>query len=345
MKKNPLDALSKSVINLQRLIEKHGDERKIKRLLETIKMQCLVEVYTSPIIAKLVSEEEMSGFILYLNERLQPILLSYKEEKCSFKNYLIQMASFRALNYLSKRAKLLKMDFALAQYSFVEEQARNYNSKSSNPAEEVQKRYENEEVINILRYMCIKRPSLQRKIFIYLVGIFPYLSSDVIDNMCKSFNIDIDQTLKIFERIFEKSIKPNSTPIRKKILDRRNKSWSFLLYTENIIEHSSFIGMESDKLEQQANKYRRKNEIANSKLDDLKKNMSYSIIAKELKIPAGTISSTVYFIRNILEGIGLEKRDGVMSLIRQPVKNVVLPRFEPFVEFGLTELKEELLEE
>ena len=334
-----LDPLTKSVVRLQKLLAKDGDERKIKKLYETLRMQSLVEVYTSPVIEKLVSEEEMSGFILYLDERLKQVITAYDAKRCPYKNYLIQVASFRALNYISKKTKLAKMDFALSQYSYAEEQELNYSTPWQDFPDELQNKYRNEDTINILRYMCSKRPQLQRKIFIYLLGAFPHLSSDVIDNICKNFNIDIDQTLKIYERIFERSIRPNTTPSKQRYLNQRNKNWSFQLCAEAELRYAQATGSEEEQqeLEQQIIRFRERNKSANSKLVKVKKKMNYTLISQELNIPKGTVSSTIYFIKSVLKAIGM----GELEVEEDTGKEVVLPRFKPFLEFDLEEREPE----
>lgn len=339
-----LDPLSKLVVKLQKL---NPEERKYKALYENIRRQCLVEIYTSPTISNLISEEELSGFLLYLDERLEQLVQSYKPDKNNFKKYLIQAASFRALNYISKKIRMSKMDFALSKYVFTEEQTRIYNSQLHAFVDEPQKVSIDEEAIKFLRYMCIKRPSFHRKIFIYLLVVFPNLSSNTIDDFCSSFNIDIDQTLRISENIFEKSADKHSFSTRQKFLVKRNKNWSHILYLQTELERANEIGTKSEQLEleMQANKYRERNEYACSKLETIKKKMRYSIIANELNIPTGTVSSSVYFMRNVLKAIGIEQER--KRWLQASVKEVELPVFKPFFEFGLPyELaSQELLEE
>ena len=340
MKKNQvvLDKLSKSVISLQKLNANNGSKQRQEKLFESIRTQSLLEIYTSPVITNLITEEELSGFLLYLNERLHPIVLAYRPERGSYIKYLIQSAAFRALNYISKKVKLAKLDFALSQYVYVEEKALTYNNDWLKVAEE-KTMSGNEDLIKILRYMCAKRQSYQRKIFIYLAGIHPCLTPDLIENICINLNFDIDQTLKIFERIYESSIKPDSVSTRMRLKDRRNKNWAYLLYTENEIEYANLTGSARKQmtLEKQANKFKIRNKTANTKMEVLKNNISYSVVAKELNIPLGTVSSTAYFVKNLLESIGSDER---YVQLGRPA-DVVLPRFEPFLAFGLEDGKEE----
>ncbi len=351
---NQLDSLSKSVINYQKLQAKGGEERKQKRLYEAIRTQSLVAIYTSAIIARVITEEEMSGFILYLDERLPTIVLSYDCKKSGYMDYLLQMAAYRALNYIAKKIKMAKMDFALAQYVYVEQQEQSYIGWQS-LIEDDQTMYTDAETINILRYLCKKRPSFQKKIFIYLLGVLPYLSSDVVSNICNSFNIDLEQTMCIFQRIYDKSNKPETVSRWQQFEQRRNKNWSYFLYTQGELEYVSELGAtkEVQKLEEQFARYKVRNESANSKLEAIRRKTSYTLIAKELHIPRGTVSSTAYFIRNVLEAIGLEKtkqeelakKNGLISIIRQSYQAEVveLPRFEPMLEFNLESSRKKAL--
>lgn len=348
-----MDPFTKSVTSYQKLKAQkaqEGNTSKLKKLYEKIRTQSLIEVYISPVINKLITEEEMSGFILYLDERLETIVLAFRDGKTKFLNYLLQIAGFRALNYLEKKERMAKMDFALSKYIYAQEQERQYNAQWKGIFEEKQK-YEKQETIDFLKKLCTIRPSFQRKLFIYLLSIFPYLTAETIDSLCQDFNFSLAQTRTIFNRLFDRITKKNSSTLRKKYLEQRNVNWAHFLYMQDIIEEEKNLGVneKQQQMRAQAERFMKRNESANYRLDILKKNMNYADIARELKIPAGTISSTIYFVKNIFEAIGMEGKRDYVEIVRQVGEvqaGVKLPYFEPFKEFALEDMpQEDLLEE
>lgn len=341
---NQLDQLSRSIMNFQRLSEKHELETwYMKKLYESIKSQCLVIVYMAPKIRKLITEEELSGFILYLEERLKPILLSFNPQKMCFEPYLIRVASFRALNYLSKKIKTEKMDFALAKHTYLEDQAKAKDNDWTTVIDK-QNSPESERIVKVLRYICQKRPSFQKRLFIYALSIMPFLESKTIERICKNFNINIRQTLILSNRIVDQTNMDTVTR-REKYLEMRNRNWSHLLYTQLELEQVC----ESTKLKLLQKKeqyYIDKNNDVNLRIEMLRKKLNYQIIGKVLNVPTGTISSTIYLVKNVLKAIGTEElsvvsdRRGLVALIENADVVDSLPRFSPFKVFGVEEVEE-----
>ncbi len=340
-RKNQMDQLSKSILSFQKLTKKYQQETQyMRKLYESIKGQCLVFIYMAPKIRKLISEEELSGFIIYLEERFKPIVLSFNHNKSSFENFLLKVASFRALNYLSKKIREERLDFALSKFSYLEEQAR-VSEKESYLFLNEQQCPEKEREINILRYICTKRPSFQKRIFIYMLSIVPYLDAEFVEKICESFNIDLEETLAIVDVVVRKS---TQIPInsREKYLTIRNRNWSRLLYTqlelEQVCENNKF-----EALQKREQLYLCKNENVNLKLDTLKKKVNYSLLSEVLNIPIGTISSTIYLVKNVLKAIGTDKFEKIadegslVSLIQNATIVEELPIFSPFKEFCFDE--------
>ena len=337
--KQNLDPLSKTIRNFQKLNEVHEKETTyMKKLYKSIKGQCLEIVYLSPKIKDLVTEEELSGFILYLEERLKPLILNFDPKRTSFEYYLIKMVSFRALNYLAKKIKEERLDFALSRHVYIEEQARIAEKEWTLFMDE-QKCPNKERITNILRYICHKRPSFQKRIFIYLLSILPYIAFETIEKICDAFNIDIEQTLVISNMIFEKMSQCSTS--RDRYLDMRNRNWSQLLLTQFELEQvcESF---ERGKLQKKEHFYSCRNEQVNIKLDTLRKKLNYQHISKTLKIPPGTISSTVYLVKNVLIAIetgavGKVDKRGLVALIQEANEVSSLPDFRPFDVFDIDE--------
>lgn len=340
------DQLTKSVLAYQRL--KPVNLKKASKIYEDIRTKSLIEVYISPILNKIISEEEMSGFILYLDERLEAIILGFKLGKGNYLAYLLQTATFRALNYLSRKVRLARMDFALSKYVYAEEQRQQYNADNF---EDKEQGYIDQSSFNILKGMCNTRPSFQRKFFIYILSISAYLKTEVIEAICKDFNFDLKQTLFIINDLFEKAMSKDYTTTKQKYLERRNTNWSQFLYIgTKIDEYRETGGIDQlQYLDKQADKYMQTSKRANQRLDLLKRHMNYSDIASKLKIPIGTVSSTIYFIRSVLKAIGMkEVNPEIQELVERAKleKNRVLPHFKPYCEFMLEgPLEDDLLEE
>ncbi len=346
--KNHWDQLSKSVISFQKLNEKHGRETEyMKKLYRSIREQCLVKVYMDTRIRKLISEEEMSGFIIYLEERLRPIILGFIPKNTSFEIFFMKVASYRALNYLSKKARKEKMDFALSKFVFLEDQAKEFDDDCF-PFTDKQQSPKNARAVNILRHICTKRTSFQKRIFIYMISFVLYLKAETVEKICEDFNMNIEETFAISNKILQE-ITDKSSKKKVKFLEMRNKNWSYLLYTqlelEQVCEENRFA-----LLQEKEQRYIDKNTLVNQKLDMLRKRTNYSLLSKVLKLPSGTISSTIYLVKNVLKAIETEEFENVLyerklaSFIQAPKEVEELPPFSPFEAFGINgiwELQEE----
>ncbi len=347
--KNQWDELSKSVICFQKLNQKHEKETYyMKKMYKSIRERCLVMVYMDRKIRKLISEEEMSGFIIYLDERLKQIILGFTpRNNTSFEIFFMKVVSFRALNYLAKIIRKEKMDFALSKFVYQEDQTQKVDDKYFLFTDS-QQDPKNEQIIRNLRYICAKRTSFQKRIFIYMISFVLYLKTDTIERICKNFNIKIEETIAIANKVIKDTIEKENTR-KDKFLEIRNKNWSKLLYTqlelEQVCEENKLV-----KLQKKEQSYIDKNTHVNQKLDMLRKRINYSLMAKVLKIPSGTISSTVYMVKNILKAIEAEELEKVLyeqkvsTCIQIPKEVEEIPLFSPFEAFdiaGIRELEEE----
>lgn len=153
---------------VQRFLALNGknptETRHMRRLYRSIRDLCLVRVYTQPSIRKLISEDEMSGFILEMDAALKPILLKYDSRKLDFDIYLRKAAEFKAFNYLTAKAKRDRLEAVALKNHMTETYEDRWEPDWENLLQD-DKLFGigDQRAIHALRYMCSERPNFQKK--------------------------------------------------------------------------------------------------------------------------------------------------------------------------------------
>ena len=177
-----------------------ADSDQVEEFYGKLKDLLLVELYFMKSVRLIVSEDELSGFVLYVENKLKDIVNSYRPEISSFMPYFKHMMEYRALSYLAETRKRNLTDYAYESYyiSFMEEAAEcSPEDAYMNALESLDIEKKRKKLREKLRYVCFCRPSRRRNLFIFLCTLLPYLSYDAVDDFCMTLNCDRDQTFAI----------------------------------------------------------------------------------------------------------------------------------------------------
>ncbi len=302
----------------------------------------LAELYFMKSVRILVKEEELSGFVIYIDKRLKSIVDSYRPDKSGFMHYFSHVAEYRALSYLAEKKKKKLTACAFENYCMLNaEEVAERSPEDVYIEREERKETERRQkrLMDKVRYVCACRPSRRRNLFVFMCTLLPYLSSDAIDNFCRVLNCDRKQTFAIAEylcsvRAGEGSQRRSRTYSR----TRRDCLWIRKMEMEYAFDHSD---RRNTALLDNINRIRTL--ISNYDCSRRKMNVEYPVLGELLNMAPSSIASAVYSSRKVLaaalgEGIPDSYIDKQAKTYAGR-KQVKLDRFEPFSVFGITEKK------
>ncbi len=326
------------------------ETRHMRRLYRSIRDLCLVRVYTQPSIRKLIPEDELSGFMLEMDSALKAILLKYDSHKLDFDAYLGKTAEFKAFNYLTAKVKKDQLE-AVALRNHMNE---TYEDKWELDWENLLKDDKlfgigDQRAIHALRYMCSKRPTFQKRLFIFVCTLLVSIPSSMLEKLCTCFGFDFTQTLIVNECIHEELEGTGKMQERDIYVTKRNRNWSWFMYYQNQFSAEGCNApdeYEKQLIQEKIELYKRRMDMANKRLVKKQPKASYPVISRVLGIPEGTISSSVFTVRNLLEAILMEEEGipleaktsgGLLSMIEKSkeTKTIRVARFKPFEAFNI----------
>ena len=176
--------------------------------------------------------------------------------------------------------------------------------------------------LKLLSFKCCK------KLFIFLCTLMPFLSVDVLDRFCLALNCDRRQTKAISKYLDEVQKNNDRSRASKAYMARvTDYHWSKILENES---NAHFLN--DAKAKNAAAFHREKLKIALEGSKSAKMNVPYRIIGKLMHLDPVTVGLYVLHSKHILGRIINRPPKGLDK------KNVSLPRFEPFREFGIETL-------
>lgn len=339
---------------VQRFLTLNGknptETRHMRRLYRSIRDLCLVRVYTQPSIRKLISEDEMSGFILEMDAALKPILLKYDSRKLDFDIYLRKAAEFKAFNYLTAKAKRDRLEAVALKNHMTETYEDRWEPDWENLLQD-DKLFGigDQRAIHALRYMCSERPNFQKRLFIFVCTVLASIPSIMLEKLCSSFGFDFTQTLIINELIHEELENSGKIQDRNLYVSKRNRNWAWLMYYQNqTVAEGCNAPDEYEKqlIREKMELYKERRDMANSRLGKKRIKVGYQVISRILGIPEGTISSSVFTVKNLIEAILLDEKEedlgpkatgGLFSMIERSKRHEItgLAEFRPFEVFDI----------
>ena len=310
------------------------DDPEVAKLYGKLKDMIIVEIYFMGFLRNLLNDDEMSGFILYINDDLDDIIDSFRKDRGHFMCYLKDSLENRAMAYLNMRVKRYSM-----RTSYIDFHKPDILSVAEASPEEVYINRENAVeagrrkavVYNALRNMCIRVKSRREKLFTFFCTVVPFLSRDVIDGFCESINCDRRQTLMIAKHLCRIQARENDNRYSKFYMSRMiDFHWAKILEYEG---HAK-LALDPEPYRKKADLNRKRLKESIRGFSNAKMNASYSAVADILNLDPKTVALYVMYAKKILErvmkNVSLYDERSIASM-----NQYVLPRFEPFVVFGI----------
>ena len=302
----------------------------------------LVELYFMKPVRILVHEEEMSGFVIYVEKKLRDIVDSYQPEKSEFMPYFSHIMEYRALNYLEEKRRSKLISHAYENYYMCQAEEVAERSPEEIYMEKLGKledEKKQKKLMDKLRYVCACRPSRRRNLFILLCTLLPYLPSDAIDDFCRVLNCNREQTFAIADYL--RSVQDEKDLSRGSRLYNRNRLdslWVRKMEMEYAFEHSA------RRNRTLAENIRRISAMISSIESDTRKmNVEYPVLGKLLNMEPYSIAYAVYAAKKLLSVVLGEEPDsgyiGRQANTTTGRRYVRLKRLDPFKEFGIRKLR------
>ena len=310
------------------------DNEESVRLYSKLKDMIVVEIYFMKSIRCLLKEEEMAGFVIFVNDDIRTILDNYKGSRGCFMTYLKESMEHRAMSYLDLQMQTVNMRRAFLEFKgagsfYIDEKTPEDMLCVSETASE--QRVKQMQRFNMIRYMCIMNPVRRKKLFTFFCTIVPFLSLNIIDRFCETINCDRKQALAIAGRlclIHEKEDHSRySRSYQKRMVDYH---WAKILEYEG----HAMIALDPDSQKAKADYHRALLKESLSGLIKSKMNVNYSVVAGILNLDPTTVALHVLHSKQMLERI----------LVSSPPRNMIrlakrgnreLPRFMPFEVYGI----------
>jgi len=316
-------------------------DRRVREQYLKLKDLILVEIYFMKNVRIIVTDDEMSGFILYIDRFLQNITESYKPYHGSFLNYLSRIMELRALTYMGDvlKCKRITGSYTRNYLPYVESVVEGGADKAIDRMEERDREEQaRRRAMGRLRYFCAKRPKRRRSLFVFLCTQMPNLSVDTIDVFCEALNCDKDQTFAIADFLYENTTFSEKKGSRIFLEQRRDHYWTKLLETEAKARRST----DKEAYRKKLCFHREKFITESENLKNASQHVPYSLIGELLNMDRVRVSSEVYWAKEILElamAESIQPCDGPMGILAnmpdEVMHNFKISKFEPFRVFKI----------
>ena len=318
-----------------------ASSRKAADAYAKLKDLLLVEIYFMKSVRILVHEEELSGFVIYVEKSLQDIVDSYRSERSKFLPYFRHVMEYRALSYLAENRRRAMTSSAYEDYYIreMEEVAeRSCEEIFMEREERLEAERKQKKLMDRLRYVCACRPGRRTNLFIFMCTLLPNLSSDAIDDFCTLLNCNREQTFAIADYLWSVQNGDSSRGSRTYLRNRRDYFWMRKMEMEYSFDHSDRQDrMLSDNIS------RISSLIANTGTDRRKMNVEYPVLGELLNLEPTLIATAVHSSRKLISVImGEGPQDGYIAQQAQKKASIRpsrLPKFDPFKVFGIKIIK------
>ncbi len=336
------EVLSDYVDRYHKLSSRYGpDSDIVTDVYGKLRDLLIVEIYFMKSVRIIVHEEELSGFVIYIERSLRDIVDAFTTDMSQFPVYFRHVIEFRAFSYLREKRRRTFTERAYERtFLFQEEVAeRSPEDFFFESQEKLELEKQHRKIAEKLRFICNCHPSRRRNLFIFLCTLLPYLPSDAIDDFCSVLNCDRKQTFAIADYLCAVQNKSDTGRTSRSYFKARKDFFRMrLMELECSYENS---GRHDSDLSDEIGRCRLL--LSNRDSETRKMNVEYPILGEVLNLEPAKIASAVYYSRRILSMIlGNESPDGYLAKqlkghsYRKPGR---MEKLEPFKAFGIKIIK------
>ena len=332
-KMNSEALLQEHVVRYLRLCWKLGpDAETVNDEYRRIKDMLIVEIYFMKAVRRILTDDEMSGFVLYVEKDLRMMIDSFNPRRSTILAFLRHNMELRAMSYLAKnrRSRCFNTHFSNRLLTLGEETVQlGPEELVLRQQEELEKEERAGNVIDRLRHLCSIRPVKQRNLFIFLCTLLPCSSADMVDNFCSMLNIDKEQTFAIADYLAEMNSQVRMYRTSRGYLNMRR---NYFLMRRIELELHIRSALNEQKLMEKLEYQKKQLKTVHREMEHTKMNVKYRILSEVLGITCSAIASAVFNAKKILEAASTDDDNFTYAADGDPE----LRRFEPFDVFNIT---------
>lgn len=280
---------------------KYGDTYANRCLFESLKEIIIQFVYFEPQDRLDLPEEDASEFVLYVMDKIPAILLSYRDEANDFYAYLNAVLDNKVKTfYRNRRVSELKEKSAVAAQVLFEVRSFPNNNGTFTVSDNSAFGYGASICARRLRFLALSCNSVQRRLFVFLLSVAPFLAVDLIENLCHLFCIDFKQTSKLISFIETNSM--DITNAFNHLVARRNIYYSRKYQLENEYNKNLFFEDIEKACDTRLQIEKTKNHLDNKnlQLEKFSAHVSYSLLSNLLSIPRSTVACSIFYSKNLI---------------------------------------------
>lgn len=303
----------------------------------------IVEIYFMKPVRSLITAEEMSGFVLYAESYVDRVIDSYRSGRGEYPMFLRCVMQKLACNYLKKmktRERICStyirhyLPYCSPMFSPSPEEAVLAKEQPSGDGEDCAA------TAWRLKYLCMKRPEKHRKFFILFCAVYPLLSPETADRICRILNFRRSQTLALcdyMEKMNDGIYGPRHLQ-KQCFSEKMDYHWARLVASEASGEYRT------DPVA--ARKAARCRQTMKNLLETAgrsRKKINYGIIAEILNTDRNSVASAVFSSMRNLEELAddsceqtMYSLNGLKKLTLEQRMELSIPEFRPFEAFGVS---------
>ena len=325
-----------------RLSEEFGpDAQCVREQYSKLRDLLIVEIYFMSSVRSILSAEEMSGFVLYVEGSLRTMIDSFDPKRESVMPFLKHNMENRALSYLAyeRRTKCFSSHFINSlipidpEYPGPEDIILGEQDEADSAFRRA--------ATSRLQYICWTNPTRQRHLFIFLCTLLPYVTSEIVDNFCRVLNIDRTQTTAIADYLCGLTDGPN---LKRSGVDYMKSRRNYIMMRTIELKSHLRYTLWPERIKSQLKYQSKRLADINNSISHKKMNIQHQMIAEILGVETSYVTVSVHrskkILRMLLDKEGQEDVSpnlrSIMMLPEAVLREAVPKRFEPFEQFNIT---------
>ncbi len=276
--------------------EKESAEAKI--LYEKIASQIMVICYYMPQNALKLKEELACEFVLYMQGKIRWIVENYRNDCNNFNEYIYPLLRYNLKYFFHSRRRVEKKETTVMYGNSVSEYILNGNETDGDlfVAEETSVQTT---ALNRLRFVMHNSRVCRKRFFIYLLSLAKQIELCELKMICRELRLDYSETYRIFNTVISQS--QESCQREEQLTVRRNYYWRKYLVNEAELSKRMFYDdfSEIEKINESSLAAIYYRDLRNKELSKVKNQVKYEAISKILNVSVGTVSSAIFYSKNL----------------------------------------------
>jgi len=299
-----------------------------------------------------LQEEDASEFSLEIYREVDYLISNYKPGIASFHRFLNSYLEFRVRKFYNNKRKANHKEIAiLGGHEYYEEKLQNEETQNR-MFEPYTPRHLPKGIKKKMLFTFMRNPGTHKKFFLLSLTTMPFMSISSVTELCRLFRFDLNQTLKLCERL--NILCNQQISETQRLEERRNYYWGRMLQlNEQIAAENTpetYNGNEDLDFLAELNRQKHRNRIRD--LDERIIHVPHPLLASELGITSKTMNTMLYHARNYVSWLlGRNSQavpDGETGINRRTAQEIeeglwkdrnvraeAVPRFIPSEHFKL----------